>query len=119
VVSGVQLGHLGPRGCDEFFVGVGVASPNLGSGRNALYSVAAISANSAWAVGFYDAAAEQTLIEHWDGTSWSVQPRPDVGTGDNALLGVAATFAPLSTRVWAVGFSSIGTTYRTLVEHCC
>src|SRR5438105_13824861 len=27
VVSGVQLGHLGPRRCDEFFVGVGVALP--------------------------------------------------------------------------------------------
>ncbi len=34
-------------------------------------------------------ASSQTLVEVWDGTSWSVASSPNVGTGDNALLGVS------------------------------
>src|SRR5438045_3059666 len=44
-----------------------VPSPNVGSGNNSLASVAAISANDVWAVGYYTLTDRyQTLTEHWD-----------------------------------------------------
>ena len=41
-----------------------------------------------------------TLVEHWDGTTWSVVNSPNVTTDGNQLGGVVA----LATgNVWAVG----------------
>ena len=85
-------------------------SPNVGTGNNALYGVTARAANDAWAVGIYRATASaprKTLIEHWDGTSWSVVPSPNFydnpgfPSGDT-LLSVAAGSA---TDAWAVGYA--------------
>jgi hypothetical protein len=42
----------------------------------------------------------QTLIEHWNGTQWSVVPSPNL-MGNNLLRGVAIVSA---NDVWAVGF---------------
>jgi hypothetical protein len=48
-----------------------------------------------------------TLIEHWNGTAWSVVPSPTVGTSPY-LNGVTATSA---SNVWAVGYDTpAGTT---------
>ena len=51
-----------------------VPSPSPGPSVNDLNGVASVSANDVWAVGdFINASgSKQTLIEHWDGTSWSV-----------------------------------------------
>ncbi len=92
-------------------------SPNTGTHDNYLYGVAAISANDVWAVGYYDngnGTTSQTLVEHWDGNSWSVANSPNVGTHDNNLVGVAAISA---NDVWAVGDYSNGDIHQTLVEH--
>ena len=44
---------------------------------NFLEGVSAASARNVWAVGYYSAAgADQTLIEHWDGSTWVIQPKP-------------------------------------------
>jgi hypothetical protein len=75
-----------------------------------LLGVSAISATNAWAVGYADEHTEpvqQPLIEHWDGTSWSVVSIFNSDGGE--LLGVLAVSA---TNVWAVGNSS-----GTLVEY--
>ncbi len=55
-----------------------VPSSNGGSNGNTLYGVAAVSAGDVWAVGDYLNSTDnsQTLIEHWNGLSWSVVPRP-------------------------------------------
>src|SRR5439155_753020 len=77
-----------------------------------IMGVAAISANDVWAVGYYsNGRTEQTLIEHWNGSSWSVvlSPNPP-GTSYAELYGVAAVSA---NDVWAVGEYGGG----TLVEH--
>src|SRR5207249_2539653 len=69
-----------------------VASPNVnGSLSDSLSGVAAVAANNIWAVGnYYDASnSQQTLIEHWNGTSWSIVPSPSRGQ----LYGVAALAA--------------------------
>jgi len=92
-----------------------VPSPNVGSGDNALGGVATIGITNVWAVGeFATASAGQTLVEHWNGASWSVMSSPNVGSGSNFLDAVSADS---STDVWAVGgFGSAGTS-QTLVEH--
>lgn len=81
-----------------------VASPNPSRDVNRLSSVSATSADDAWAVGSYrnDATlAGETLILHWDGTSWSQVPSPNPTT-DSYLTGVSADSA---TDAWAVGNS--------------
>jgi hypothetical protein len=63
-----------------------------------LFGLDVVARNDAWAVGESSAgAASSTLIEHWDGTSWSVSPSPSV---PGALFRVEH-LSP--TNVWAVG----------------
>ena len=46
-------------------------SPNAGTLNDELKGVAGTSPSNAWAVGdYYDGMAWQTLILHWNGTSW-------------------------------------------------
>ena len=56
-------------------------SPNQGSLDNVLLAVAAVSSNSVWAVGCGPCLdvlqVTRTLIEHWDGTQWTVSPAPN------------------------------------------
>jgi len=74
----------------------GTNTPTIGA-------VTAISATNAWAVGedigATSAVGGSTLIEHWNGTSWSIVPSPTPG-GDPGLTGVAARG---SGDVYAVG----------------
>src|SRR5579862_7982306 len=68
-----------------------------------LGGVVAISASNAWAVGFYEKSTTsfRTLIEHWNGSKWSVVPSPNADPGENVLAAVAAVS---STDIWAVGY---------------
>ncbi len=68
------------------------------------FSVAAISANDVWAVGYViSAGVPRTLAEHWDGTQWSLTTTPSPSTVDNFLYGVSAV---ASNDVWATGTGS-------------
>src|SRR5436305_1360784 len=94
----------------------GAPPPDVGEGSH-LNGVAATSACDTWAVGYYyDGIAQQTLIEHWNGTAWKVQPspNPDGSSNPNGLAGVAATS---STNAWAVGNYNNGTADQTLALH--
>src|SRR5215475_8575388 len=74
-----------------------------------LVGAAVVSSCSAWAVGEYNNGTDyQSLIEHWNGSSWVQQPSPAPGgpAGTNILYGVAATSAG---NAWAVGEYSNGT----------
>ena len=55
-----------------------------------------------WAVGYFVNASfhEETLVEHFDGSTWTVVPAPSPGGRQNLLYGVAA-ISPCD--VWAVG----------------
>jgi hypothetical protein len=83
-----------------------VPSPNTNA-LNTLRGVSALAPNDVWAVG--DAIKSQsdgvsvsrTLIEHWNGSAWSVVPSPNVGAGGNFLTGVAAR---ATGEVFAVGY---------------
>jgi hypothetical protein len=92
-------------------------SPGGAGDKNFLYGVSATSATSAWAVGYYShGTTDRTLIEHWNGTAWTVQKSPSPGGAgnDSGLYGVSATSAA---SAWAVGYYDHGTTDRTLIEH--
>jgi hypothetical protein len=95
-----------------------VPSPSPGTqGLNALYAVDANSANDVWAVGSFTNIGEyaQTLVVHWDGTSWRVIPSANVQGSNNELYGVVA-LGP--NDVWAVGYSgNAAFGFFTLVEH--
>jgi hypothetical protein len=97
-------------------------SLNAGSGDNELIDVFARTSTDIWAVGFHRAVPgtgpRLTLLEHYDGTNWSIQATVDpVVGGDNVFFGVSA-LSP--TDVWAVGYTNTlgGTPLRqTLIEH--
>jgi hypothetical protein len=57
-----------------------------------------------------------TLIEQWNGASWSVVASPNVGSQDNFLHGVAAITS--SSNVWAVG-GYLTISEQTLTEFTC
>ena len=104
-----------------------VATPNVGEGTNKLNAVLALAPNNVWAVGFSTPvappkqAATLTLIEHFDGTSWTAVPSPNVGPNSanqsNRLLGLTANSA---NDIWAFGsyFPTDGSGHQmTLVLH--
>jgi len=93
-----------------------VASPNAGTQANSLSGVDAVADNDVWAVGWAwnnRLFAYQTLIEHWNGATWSLVRSPNATTGYNLLNGVAVVAA---NDVWTVGQAANGNTYNTLVE---
>ena len=57
----------------------------------------------------------KTLIEHWDGTSWTRVPSPSPGP-DASLWGVSATSADDAWAVGSVAYGSDGYT-KTLIAH--
>src|SRR5207244_1634349 len=78
-----------------------VAGPNLGAHATIFDSVAAVSANDVWAVGY---SGDQTLVAHWDGTQWSQVSSPSPGTWGNSLYAVTAVPQGAPTdAAWAVG----------------
>ena len=93
-----------------------VPSPNMPGNSNALLEVAALARDDIWAAGDYQTpdAHVNTLIEHWDGSAWTVVPSPNAGRV-NYLYGVTAISAD---DIWAVGqFASEGTGARALLLH--
>ena len=92
--------------------------------NGALNAIAGAGASDVWAVGQYakSGGPSQTLTEHWDGSSWSIVPAPDVsglttqGVGD-VLDGVSVLSA---TDAWAVGYTDLNpspSTSSTLTMH--
>jgi hypothetical protein len=95
----------------------GVPSPNFGHTFNQLIGVAASDATHAFAVGERNNPNDRvrTLIEQFDGTSWSVVPSPNRGPGASFLTGVTAV---ASNDVWAVGTRDLTSGGQApLVEH--
>ena len=118
---GYTLGRTGaPQTLTEHWNGTSwsvVRSPNVvGAIANYLVDVSAVSASDVWGVGYEinGTGVYRTLVEHWNGRSWSLVTSPNVGAGDNLLQGVAAVS---SGDIWAAGFSKgpTGST-QTLAE---
>jgi hypothetical protein len=94
-----------------------VPSPNPGD-FNILYAIDAASANDVWAVGSQQDTLEQTLVVHWNGSSWSVVPSPQVGPYGNTIIGVDVV-SP--NDIWAVGYHltvfGFNQPYQTSIFH--
>lgn len=72
-------------------------------------SIDALSPTNVWAVGGsgdnvigIGGSPSNTLIEHWNGTAWSIVPSPSPGT-NAALTGVTSSSA---SNIWAVGYDT-------------
>lgn len=91
-------------------------SPDPAGIQPSLGAVASVSPNDAWAAGgaYRGTASIGTLIEHWDGTSWSIVPSP-VSARPHTLL--TAITAASATDVWAVGVDASNGTPVPLAEH--
>ena len=68
--------------------------------------MAAVAADDAWAVGTTGNAygGLQPLVEHWDGTTWSIVPSPNGGSGIDFDTLNAVAVAP-GNGPWAVGLT--------------
>jgi hypothetical protein len=67
------------------------------------------------AVGYSFEASYQTLIEEWNGTSWSVVPSPNIATADASYL--TGVWCISSISCMAVGYSFMGpSNFSTLAE---
>jgi hypothetical protein len=92
--------------------------PSPGTVSNELFGVAEVSPCNIWAVGGLanNQNFGQTLIDHWNGKSWTRVPSPDPGGGmrANDLHGVAAVSAK---NIWAVGDYDAGSGLLPLVIH--
>jgi photosystem II stability/assembly factor-like uncharacterized protein len=117
------------------------SSPSPNDQENLLSDVSATSDTNAWAVGYdghlsgssgaltspprpsplpqsvpFTGLDTNTLIEHYDGTSWKIQKSVNPGPADNYLLG-DGSLGPSSS--WAAGFirNAPGGPGSTLIEH--
>jgi hypothetical protein len=82
---------------------------------DALQGVAALSASNVWAVGYsgcVSCSGDHSLIEHWNGSNWSIVSNPTLYPSQD-LYGIAAVSA---NDIWAVGKYGF-TPYGALIEH--
>jgi hypothetical protein len=83
-----------------------VPSPSPGEGLTNLSDVEVVTPTDVWAVGMYEDLSGiepdsyQTLIVHWDGSTWTWVPSPNNPLGPDELFGVSAVSA---NDIWAVG----------------
>jgi hypothetical protein len=108
-----------------------VATPNVGTGPNCLSGVLALAPDNVWAVGYSTATQKpppgqydvptKTLIEHYDGTSWSVVASPNVGPNSQYQSNRLRSLTAVSpTDIWAFGsfFAASGSEHQmTLLLH--
>ncbi len=93
-----------------------VPSPNANSSDNELYGVQALSSTDVWAVGSTSKnfGGYQPLIEHWNGSKWSITSGPHPGGQSGSQLYAVSPIAP--NDVWAVGYVQ-EQSEQTLTEH--
>jgi hypothetical protein len=103
ILLGLAVLCLQSAGADNWQI---IASPNGSRQVNELHSISALAENDVWAVGVSyntERTLSSSLIEHWNGSRWSVVPSPNPSSTLNILYGVAAV-AP--NDVWAVGYAA-------------
>ncbi len=87
-----------------------VPSPSPGSMYNQLQGVSCASLTACTAVGWYYRASssgvQRTLIESWNGTSWSMVPSPNRGVRYNELDGVSCASSATCKAVGSHGKDS-------------
>ena len=91
--------------------------PTPGASGAYLRGVGGVSGTDVWAAGYWitTSGLSNTLIEHYDGTSWTIVPSPNPPSSASYLGTVAAV---ATNDVWVAGhYLDNSGIYRTLVEH--
>jgi hypothetical protein len=92
-------------------------SPDPTAYENHLNAVAALAPDNAWGVGVFTLSGYTnfgSLIEHWDGTQWSIVPNPASSAGGE--LTSISTLSP--TNIWAAGYQdNVSGAQVPLIEH--
>jgi hypothetical protein len=115
----IAVGSVGTSTLAESWNGTewtDVSGPNVGDDANVLTGVSCPTTSTCTAVGYTDTVEggqPETLIEYWDGTSWTIQTSPNDASGNNTLAGVSCAAA---TACEAVGTFSSSAGNQTLVE---
>ena len=120
----VGYGYNPGKAVIEHWNGTGwslISSPQPGNYSNVLFQVSALSSNNVWAAGYYQNAKngfeepEKTLVEHWNGASWSIITTPNPGGFDKDLDGIKALSAD---DIWATGgYGPLAGPFKSLIEH--
>lgn len=117
----VQTGTNSADTVVEHYDGTGwsvVTSPDGSQPSNTLYDVTSVSPDDVWAVGVTaDSATHltQSLIEHWDGTSWTVVPSANPSRRTTNTIAVSGSAAD---DAWTVGYAIKGHARdKPLTEH--
>ena len=91
-----------------------VPSPNPSTSYNRLSSVSCVSVSFCVATGYQNSGSlDLTLVEHWDGASWSTVTSPSPGTNSNVLSSVSCVSVSFCV---ATGNQYSGSANLTLVE---
>jgi hypothetical protein len=113
----------GPHAAGSALTGrADLASASAADTSGQLHAVAAVSSRDVWAVGCSGSCkGPDSLILHWNGTTWSRVASPDPGPGLDELTGVSVVSAD---DVWAVGYDcttancdAADNAYDTLILH--
>ncbi|MHB8596994.1 MAG: hypothetical protein ACYDER_09300 [Ktedonobacteraceae bacterium] len=97
-----------------------VASPTPSSTSNLNISgIAALSGSSVWVVGWDQNMQGKTkpIIEHWNGSQWSLVSGAKVGSFQYELVGINRV--PGTSTLWSVGLLFGNTGYQTITEYYC
>ena len=118
----VAVGGYGPKGdyltLIEAWDGTAwtvMVSPNVPAAQSdGLDAVSCTSLTSCVAVGSHsDGSNDQTLVETWDGTAWSITPSPNPSTSQSNYLAGVSCSSPAACA--AAGVSNNGTNDQTLI----
>src|SRR5439155_5681213 len=107
LISGLAILALSAVTCQPIAAAVPAQGPQACTGRweiqpspdpggesrdSRLFAVSALAPDDVWAAGYFetDAFRPLFLVEHWNGTAWTVVPTPVVGDEDNFLYGITA-----------------------------
>jgi len=93
------------------------AAPDPGSPEGVLAAVDAASSADVWTVGYHVVGGDvRTLVERFDGSSWTVQPSVN---GADGVVSVVDAVSALPGDVWAGGFgySARDGRYKEFTEH--
>ena len=94
-----------------------IPSPNRGTNGSALTDVDSVSTTEAWAAGYHSTSTgTAALVEHWNGSGWSLVSNPAGLPNKSWLAGVATTPAG---DVFAAGWQRSSGIERPLIVQRC
>jgi hypothetical protein len=92
--------------------------PNTGTADNVLYGLSCTSASFCVAAGYYldGSGNEETLIENWTGSSWSIVSSPDTTSPQDVLAEPSCASSSFCVAVGYNDLRDVGGYQQTLIE---